>query len=139
METQIIPKSPEAKKPEAPPTKDDPNFKIKELESKMVQSFMGSPEQKTEISVSERFLLSTLEMIAKDPFPSARKKCKLDNKAKDEVFQIPFLQDWIKDYIKFGIPMGRKGRKEEVQVLQAYFSGNNEAMNNGLTQSKLLK
>lgn len=90
--------------------------KLAELEEKkldMVEKFISSDIQKTEISKSERKLLPLVRLLSENPF-------KLKEVKKGE-FKNDDLSTFLLEYIQFGIPLDRKGRKEEVEVMQSVF------------------
>lgn len=77
----------------------------------LAKNFMSSPLQKTEISATERKLLPLLRIMARAPFGTSKVR-----------FQHKELAEWTKEYISFGIAVNRKGRGEEVKILQGIFS-----------------
>jgi hypothetical protein len=91
---------------------------IEEDRNEVVKQFLSSDLQKTEISKSERKLLPLLKIIADNPFPSLTKK--RPDKADD--MKIPALSEFVDKYLQLGIPLNRKGRKEDVKILQSLFS-----------------
>jgi len=91
--------------------------KLAELEEKkidLVEKFTSTGTQKTEISKSERKLLPLMRLLSNNPF-------QIKEKTKGE-FKNTDLSTFIDEYISFGIPLERKGRKEEVEVIQSLFN-----------------
>jgi len=114
-------------------------MEILELEkekTKIAEKFLSEGvTQKTEISKNERMLLPILYSIATDPFTISKKVCK-----KLENYEIQSLHTFLDLYFKLGIPLNRKGRKEEVEVLRSLLGQNNiEVEKGGSLREKLLK
>lgn len=91
--------------------------RLAELEQKkidLVEKFVSDDIQKTEISKSERKLLPLMRLLSENPF-------QLKETKKGE-FKNEDLSTFLMEYIQFGIPLDRKGRKEEVEVMQSLFN-----------------
>jgi len=95
-----------------------PFEEIEKERLKLAEKFLSEGiNQKTQINKTERFLLPLIKIIANNPFPLSRKKCiKLRN------FKIDVLNLWLNEFYELGIPLDRKGRKEEVEVLKSALS-----------------
>jgi hypothetical protein len=92
--------------------------KLEEDKNEIVKQFLSSDLQKTEISKSERKLLPLLKIIADNPFPTLTKH----RPEKQKEMSIPALSEFVDKYLKLGIPLNRKGRKEDVKILQSMYS-----------------
>lgn len=129
--------------PQIMPTRKDKDVAIKEMELKVLSSFLSSDRQKTQITPDERILISVLDGMAKNPYPISKKICeKLGIEYRQEDFKLDFVQEFLKCFIEYGIPLGREGRKEEVKVLSSYFEAQrNEEKdeNSQKMSSKLMK
>jgi len=82
----------------------------------IVKQFLSTGIQKTDITATERKLIPLLYILAYNPFdlPDPEKHVHQE------------LAGFIQQYIELGIPTGRKGRAEEVQILQSLFAQNTE-------------
>lgn len=93
--------------------------------------FLANDLQKTEISHSERKLIPVLEILAFNPFPDIT-TCSINPNEKtltpkqkeklESEFQLPCLIHYLHRYNELGIPLKRKGREEEVEVLKGFLS-----------------
>jgi len=106
----------------SPPVRKDKDIEIKRLEIEQIGKYLSSGRQKTEISVSERIVISLLYQIAETPFKTSEKiaikrKIHFDSSR----YVNTFFKSVLDAYIEFGIPLGRKGRKEDGEVLSSYF------------------
>ena len=106
-------------------------MKKEENKVKLLTDFISNKLQKTEITKSERKILPILEILAYTPFPDiADNSINPDSKPitpakRKELFkefEIPFLQKFLIRYGEYGIPVNRKGRKEEVEVFKSFLS-----------------
>lgn len=91
-----------------------------ELEKKkieLVEKFLSDKLQKTEINKTERKVIPILYQLANNPFPISSNKNKNMKR-----FKIDFLNTYLENYIKLGIPLDRKGRKEEVAIMKSLLS-----------------
>ena len=79
----------------------------------LAREFLTGGLQKTEVSQSERKLIPLMFIMANNPFnlPVTENN---DHKHKE-------LESFLVDYLKFGIPLGRKGRNEEVEIMKSLF------------------
>lgn len=91
---------------------------LEEDKNQIVKQFLSSDLQKTEISKSERKLLPLLKIIADNPFPTLLKH----SPDKKDDMRIPALSEFVDKYLQLGIPLNRKGRKEDVKILQSMYS-----------------
>lgn len=82
----------------------------------IVKKFLSNGIQKTDITATERKLIPLMYILAYNPFdlPDPEKHVHQE------------LAGFIHQYIELGIPTGRKGRAEEVQILQSLFAQNTE-------------
>jgi hypothetical protein len=109
--------------------------KREDNKKEILQKFLANDLQKTEISVSERKIIPVLEILAFTPFPDILTSSinpdekPLNKKEKEKVlkeFQLPFLIHYLDRYRELGIPLKRKGRSEEVEVMKGFLSENFE-------------
>lgn len=106
--------------------------KLAELEEKkieLVEKFVSTDIQKTEVTKSERKLLPLMRLLSENPF-------KLHETKKGE-FKNEDLSSFLMEYLQFGIPLDRKGRKEEVEVMQSLFNQDVEIQQEGGLKDKL--
>lgn len=82
----------------------------------IAKQFLSNGIQKTDITPTERKLIPLMYILAYNPFdlPDPEKHVHQE------------LAGFIQQYIDLGIPTGRKGRAEEVQILQSLFAQNTE-------------
>ncbi len=105
-----------------PPVRKDKELEIKKLELETIGKYLSSERQKTEISVSERIVLSLLYEIAENPFKTSEKIAKQRGIPFDSAKYVnSFFKNILDAYVEFGIPLNRKGRKEDGEVLSSYF------------------
>ena len=107
---------PEDEIPRAPPQRADPQLIRDQARLQFVDKFSSSEEQKTEITRNERQLLSGMAIMAKNMFPMSAKRA-----GKDPT-ECVFFKEFIPHYIRYGIPVGREGRKEELKAIQSIFN-----------------
>lgn len=100
----------------------DAQLQIHAEKTNITDKFLASKIQKTEVRKDHRVVIPIMNMLAKKPFPNIA--CHIvDPERKEEIeneFTIDYLSDFIEGFIEYGIPVDRKGRKEEVEVLSAY-------------------
>jgi hypothetical protein len=106
-----------------PPTIREKEIKLKEMEVQLIKDYMGEKHQNTHITKEERVLLAVLyHDLAKNPWSISKQVCNdLGIPFDDKEFEIDFLKDFIADYLDFGLPMEREGRKEVERIFKAYF------------------
>jgi hypothetical protein len=111
-----------------PPTRRDREIALKELELQAIRGYMGEQHQNTHISADERLLLSVAyHDLARNPWSISKNVCRQAGiPFDDKEFEIDFLQDFIADYIAFGVPLERQGRSEVKEIFKAYFAGEEE-------------
>ena len=107
--------------PAAPPVRNNPQLELQKQVLDFLTGFGSSGKQKTDINASQRVILSTANRLAGNSFPISQKIAEERGIAMEQ-HQMPFFKDWIGDFIEFGIPLGRKGRGEEVALFRAFFS-----------------
>lgn len=106
--------------------------KLAELEQKkidLVEKFVSTDIQKTEISKSERKLLPLMRLLSENPFQL--------KETKRGEFKNEDLSTFLMEYLQFGIPLDRKGRKEEVEVMQSLFNQDVEIQQDGGIKDKI--
>lgn len=106
------------------------------LKVEMLNKYMSNQEEKTEVSISERKIIPLCEILALNPFNDIADDVTKNNgkhltqsekdKYKEE-FQVPFLSYFLDRFKVLGIPLKRKGRLEEMEVLKSFLMG--EEMN----------
>jgi hypothetical protein len=104
------------------PIKKDKDIAIKTMEIETVNRVISEEDLKTQFTQSERIVLSSLERLSYNPF-SISEEIAIDRGIpfKKEKYQFPLLTDFIKAYIRKGKALNRKGIKEDVDVVSAYF------------------
>lgn len=125
-----------------PPTKTNPEIKIKEMELEVLTKFLSTDRQKTQITCDERILIGVLDGYGKNPYPVSRDICRrLNIPFQSEDFRLDFLQEFLRCFIEYGIPLNRSGRTEEVKVLSSYFAAQHEEKdeNKNTLTTKLMK
>lgn len=101
---------------------------IQKKKVEILETFVsGNVYQKTEITAGERKILPVLNIMATSPFPSLVKR----HPELKEALEMPTLTTYLKDYLTFGIPVGRKGRKEEVEILRTLFNNDSSSIEMG--------
>jgi len=96
---------------------------LTEAKVKFVEKFLSNKLQKTEITQIERYNIPALLLIAKNPLPRSKRDSK---PGIIKEWGIPELDKFIGIYLDFGIPVNRKGRKEEVKVLCSMLKTDNQ-------------
>ena len=81
--------------------------------TKLVEKFMSPDELKTQITKSEQTILSSLEMLAKDPFPEMT----AENRELEPLFKSDELTEYLRRYLALGIAVERKGRIEDKEAI----------------------
>lgn len=85
---------------------------------KLGEKFLSADvNQKTEITNKQRVILALLEGLADEPLKLSAKRCNRLNG-----YTLEPLRAFIDMFYTLGIPVGRKGRIEEVSVLKALFN-----------------
>ncbi len=106
---------------------------------KLGEQFLSSDiTQKTEITPEQRLLLSLIEILASNPLSLSSKKC---SKLRSYKFELKPLREFLNMFYTLGIPVNRKGRKEEVEVLKSLFNDSGSGLSDidELTLSDKLK
>lgn len=100
----------------------DAQLQIHKEKTNITDKFLASRLQKTEVKKDHRVIIPILKMLATNPFPNIA--CHIGDPVKraaiEAEFHIDYLAEFIEGFIEFGIPVDRKGRKEEVEVIGAY-------------------
>ncbi len=113
-----------------PPTKQNSEVRMKEMEIELLGKFLSSTRQKTQVTSDERILIGVLDGYARNPYPISQDICRrLKIPFSLEDFRLDFLEDFLKCFIEYGIPLDRNGRSEEVKVLTSYFMAQHEEQN----------
>ena len=109
-----------------PPTIKDREIALKELELKAIEKFSGDRHQNTSLSSDERLLIGiAYHTLVSNRFSISKQYCKDNNIPwNDEEFRDQAISDFLNDYLDFGLPVDRQGRKEVVDVYKAYFMQN---------------
>ena len=118
-----------------------PTDKLYELEAqkfKIVEKYLSSSvKQKTQITNEERAILCALELIAYNPYSISQKiQHEKTNRLHVEkmkgkpqkTYQMDCLKTFIESYYELGIPVDRKGREEEKEILAGALNSNPSMM-----------
>lgn len=106
-----------------PPVRKDREIALEEMRLKTLSQFLSSPRQKTQIKPSERIILSLLYKLAEKPFETSIKIAKSRGIIiSEDRFKDKFFLETLDNYLEFGIPIDREGRKEDERALTGYFS-----------------
>ena len=81
--------------------------------TKLVEKFMSPEELKTQITKSEQTILSSLEMLARNPFPEM---IAVSPELK-QTFESEELTTYLSRYLALGIAVERKGRIEDKEAI----------------------
>lgn len=99
------------------------------LKSEALNKFIANEAQKTEINYSERTILPLCELLAKNPFfdicenikkTNGKPLTELEETQFKKQFEVDFLSEFLNRFMILGIPLKRKGRNEEVEILKSY-------------------
>lgn len=111
-----------------PPFHKDKEIEIKEKEIGVVRQVISDSDLKTQVTQSERIIIPLLEQLANRPFSISEKIAKsrgiLFN---SESYKVPILSDFIKEYLRKGKALDRRGIKEDTDIVSAYFTAQIEA------------
>lgn len=109
-------------KPNLPPIRKDKEIEIKKLEIETVNRVISDADLKTQFSQKERILITMLENVAVSPFSISKKIAESRNIKFDmKRYQFPLLKDLIFGYVRKGKALDRKGIKEDIDIVSAYF------------------
>lgn len=98
---------------------------IEKEKIKLGEKFLSEDiTQKTEITPYQRVILSLLDSLADKPYKISSTKCN-GNKLKN--YNLKELKEFLRLFYKLGIPINRKGRLEEVEVLRSLLSSNSQS------------
>ena len=81
--------------------------------TKLVEKFMSPEELKTQITKSEQTILSSLEMLARNPFP----EMVAESPELEQFFKSEELTTYLSRYLALGIAVERKGRIEDKEAI----------------------
>lgn len=105
------------------PLRRDKEIELKKIEIETIEKFLAQGRQKTDITASERTLLSIALELALRPFQISEKIARRrEIPFNMENHKNTFLVSFLESYLELGIPVGRKGRQEDKFVLSSYFS-----------------
>src|SRR3989304_2635527 len=104
------------------PIRRDKEVELKKMEIETVNRVISEEDLKTQFTQSERIVLSSLEKLAVSPW-SISEKIANDRHIpfRAERYRFPVLEDFIKAYARKGKALDRKGIKEDVDIVSAYF------------------
>ena len=112
----------------APPIRPDKDLEIKEKEIGVVRQVISDTDLKTQVTQSERVIIPLLEQLANTPFSISEKIARSRGIPFDsERYKVPILADFIKEYLRKGKALERKGIKEDTDIVSAYFTAQIEA------------
>ena len=100
-------------------------FDTMKMKAQTVDRFLSTDDLKTQLSPSERKIFSILQQLAINPFPNMIKNSP-NIKRKD--FESQTLKSFIEEYLRLGIAVDRKGRKEDLQAVQSLTSSDDRIM-----------
>ncbi|MGZ8509237.1 MAG: hypothetical protein ACXWV6_04355 [Chitinophagaceae bacterium] len=104
------------------PVRRDKEIAIKQMEIDTVNRVISDADMKTEITQSERILISIFEQLSIRPFPISEKiSLKRGIPFDMTKYEDPFFSNLIRGYMKKGKALNRKGIKEDVDIVSAYF------------------
>jgi len=83
--------------------------------TKLVEKFMSPEKLKTQITKSEQTIISSLEMLARNPFPEM---IAASPELKD-TFQSEELTTYLSRYLELGLAVDRKGREEDAGAINS--------------------
>lgn len=131
----------ETEKPALPPVRRDKEIEIKKLEIETVNRVISDADLKTQFSQKERLLITMLEDLAKYPFSNSERIAKKKGIPFDmDRYKYPILTDLINGYVRKGKALDRKGIKEDIDIVSAYFQAQIERSKESQhTQNKMLK
>jgi hypothetical protein len=120
------------------PIKRDKEIAIKEMEIQTVNRVISEQDLKTQFRQSERIIISSLERLASNPFSISEKIAEERGiNTKDHTF--PALDEFLKAYVRKGKALDRKGIKEDVDIVSAYFQAQIERAKISQSPSVLTK
>lgn len=137
MSPEII----QADKPALPPVRRDKEIEIKKLEIETVNRVISDADLKTQFTQKERIIITMLENVATSPFSISKKIAESRNIPFDmKRYQFPILKDLVHGYVRKGKALDRKGIKEDIDIVSAYFQAQIERSKESQhTQNKMLK
>lgn len=97
--------------PNEPDTSTVMLLELEKQKLEMAKIFMSDTLQKTQVNVGERKLLPLMHILANNPFAVAE-RVRGQYKHKE-------LTSFMSQYLSLGIPLDRKGRLEEVRVMES--------------------
>jgi len=105
-----------------PPVRKDKEIEIKRMEIETVNRVISDEDLKTQFSQKERILITMLENTADNPF-SISQKIAMDRNIPFDMkrYQFPLLKDLVYGYVRKGKALDRKGIKEDIDIVSAYF------------------
>ena len=104
------------------PIRKDKDIEIKAMEIDTVSRVISEKDLKTQYSQSERILIDSLEQLACHPFSISEEIAQRRNIKCDYTrYQFNTLHNWVKEYVRKGKALNRKGIKEDVDIVSAYF------------------
>ena len=121
----------------APPRRTNATLAVEELRLEFVKNFGSNVIQKTEITVRQRRLLAMLMNMGHNMYPISSKV--VIKGGKTTVVKSEFLVQYMDLWIELGIPVGRKGREEELRALMAILGEPHEDLeSSNISKNKLL-
>lgn len=126
----------EEQAPREPPKRQNAALAVEELRLAFIKEFGANSIQKTEITTRQRQQLAMLMNMGHNLFPISSK---IELKGgKKTLVTSEFLIKYMGLWIELGIPVGRKGRKEEVEVLTAILGEPHDDVEPTHTKNRLL-
>ena len=120
--------SPKNETKKLPPIHKDKEIEIKEKEIGVVRQVISDADLKTQVTQSERVIIPLLEQLANNPFSISEKIAISRGIHFDSTrYKVPILSDFIKEYLRKGKALDRRGIKEDTEIVSAYFTAQIEA------------
>jgi hypothetical protein len=109
-------------KPKAPSIRKDKEIEIKRMEIDTVNRVISDEDLKTQFSQPERILITLLEEISEKPFSISEKLAEDMNIPFDmHRYRYPLLKETVHGFVRKGKALNRKGIKEDIDIVSAYF------------------
>jgi len=95
------------------------NAELEKTRLEVLKAFMSENELKTELTPSERKLISMGYQLADNPYPEVLARITDKNKRIKvmKLLAIPVLKKYFDNYLYYGGAVDRKGRKEDLKAI----------------------
>ncbi len=127
------------KKDERPklPVRVDPFLKKREMDHQIIGQFLGDERQNTEITASQRMLISAAHLVSEGDSWKVSKG--LSTNPDESFWKTPQIDVFVEQFLYNGISVGRKGRTEAEHVAVAMFEADKAIAQAEAQRSKLLQ